>query len=70
MTNHTELTAAGWIKSSFSGGESNCLYWKRSGATVLLTESSDPGGAMLSVPAESFAAFLAGARAGECEGLI
>lgn len=55
-----------WVKSSFSGNNGNCVE-----AAVLpgggraLRDSKNPSGPILTFSADEFAAFIAGAVAGE-----
>jgi hypothetical protein len=61
-----ELTDAQWHKSSYSGSGGECIEIA-SNLTHLtpVRDSKDPDGPALVFPTASFAAFLAGIKAGE-----
>lgn len=55
-----------WRKSSFSGGQGNCVEVaaNRPGV-VAIRDSKNPGGPVLVVPRSEWAAFVRGVRHGE-----
>ncbi|MGW1200574.1 DUF397 domain-containing protein [Streptomyces sp. NPDC002536] len=64
-----DISAAGWFKSSYSGGnEGQCLEFARNLAavsgTVPVRDSKRPRGAALAVPAPAWAAFVAALQEG------
>ncbi|GGV80995.1 hypothetical protein GCM10015535_20070 [Streptomyces gelaticus] len=67
MTTTTESPR--WFKSSYSSNGGNCIEVAanlvESLGTVPVRDSKNPGGPVLSVPAASFASFVAGVKAGE-----
>jgi hypothetical protein len=55
-----------WQKSSFSGGgASNCVEVGADGDQILLRDSKDPNGTVLSFTPDEWDAFVKGAAAGE-----
>ncbi|ROQ76921.1 hypothetical protein EES39_23695 [Streptomyces sp. ADI92-24] len=58
-----------WVKSSYSDNGGTCVEWAPSHAystgTVPVRDSKRPSGPMLTVPADAFASFVAGVKAGE-----
>lgn len=58
-----------WRKSSFSFSNSNCVEVSDHGGTVRVRDSKDQTGPVLRFTAAEWAAFLAGAKAGEFDGL-
>jgi Domain of unknown function (DUF397) len=60
-----------WKKSSYSNSFSNCVEvaWRRSshraGGTVLVRDSKDPDGPVLTFTSLAWDAFVQGVRAGE-----
>ncbi|MCM2391827.1 DUF397 domain-containing protein [Streptomyces albipurpureus] len=58
-----------WIKSSYSQQGGNCVEWAPAHASttgmVPVRDSKEPHGPILSLPADSFASFVAGVKAGE-----
>jgi hypothetical protein len=63
----TDLTVPqAWRKSSFCDNSSgNCVEFKRVGGGVALRDTTDPAGAILTIPKTAWAAFVAGVRNGE-----
>jgi hypothetical protein len=48
-----------WRKSSYSGGNGgNCVETASDSGVIRVRDTTDRGGAMLSVPAEAWATFL------------
>jgi hypothetical protein len=70
MTEHA-LPAAGpttgsWFKSSYSGGEGNeCVEVADLHSQVLVRDSKDPHGPVLSFPAGAWTAFVTDVKTGE-----
>ncbi|MFD7431003.1 DUF397 domain-containing protein [Streptomyces sp. NPDC059818] len=58
-----------WVKSSYSDNGGTCVEWAPSNAhvtgTVPVRDSKHPSGPVLTVPANAFASFVAGVKAGE-----
>ncbi|MFF2960450.1 DUF397 domain-containing protein [Streptomyces sp. NPDC057963] len=58
-----------WVKSSYSGNGGSCVEWAPAQASttgiVPVRDSKNPGGPMLHASPTSFAAFVAGVKAGE-----
>lgn len=48
-----------WRKSSYSGGEGNCVEVGHGPARVLVRDTQDRSGPVLDVPAEAWRAFAA-----------
>jgi hypothetical protein len=63
LTWHAHI--AGWRKSSFSNGGDNCVEVAANGGTVAVRDSKDRGQTPLVFTRDEWAAFLAGAKAGE-----
>ena len=62
----TLVVSGPWKKSSYSGGNNNCVevaQLGRSGTAV--RDSKDPGGPVLVFGRESWSAFLEGVRSGD-----
>jgi hypothetical protein len=60
-----------WIKSSFSGGSENCVEQRRAGEQIEVRDTKDRGaGPTLRFTPAEFAAWLAGAKAGEFDHLL
>ncbi|MFK8847151.1 DUF397 domain-containing protein [Streptomyces sp. Ac-502] len=64
-----KIGAACWAKSSYSSPEGgNCLEWDSTSGiatgAVAVRDSKNPGGPVLSLSSRSFAAFIAGVKAG------
>ena len=60
-----------WIKSSFSYSNSNCVELASLPAGgVMMRDSKNPDAPLLAFTAGEFAAFLAGAKAGEFDALL
>ena len=59
-----------WIKSSFSYSNSNCVELASLPAGVMMRDSKNPDAPLLAFTAGEFAAFLAGVKAGEFDGLL
>lgn len=53
-----------WQRSSYCSEGESCIHVARDGAAVLLTESSDPSGAIHRIRATAFARLLADIKAG------
>jgi hypothetical protein len=53
-----------WRKSAASG-PSNCIEVAAHGGSVLIRDSADPSGVVLSLPSRAWSAFLASARTGD-----
>jgi len=60
------VDSPGWRKSSASN-TSGCLEVQRSGETIKVRDSKNPGGPHLSFNEHEWRAFLLGARIGEFE---
>jgi hypothetical protein len=59
-----------WVKASASTGEANCVEQRRHGDAVEVRDTKDRGtGPTLSFTPAEFAAWLAGAKAGEFDHL-
>lgn len=57
------MNSAAWRKSSYSGGNGgNCVEVANIGCAVVIRDTRDRGGAVLSVPAEAWRAFTAALR--------
>ncbi|WP_328471713.1 DUF397 domain-containing protein [Streptomyces sp. NBC_00448] len=58
-----------WFKSSYSSNGGNCVEvaanLAASRGVVPVRDSKDPGGPVLAFPADAFASFVAGVKAGE-----
>ncbi|MEW1860625.1 DUF397 domain-containing protein [Streptomyces sp. NPDC088194] len=58
-----------WFKSSYSGNGGECIEvaanLAASRGIVPVRDSKDPGGLVLAFPADAFASFVAGVKAGE-----
>ncbi|MFC5668427.1 DUF397 domain-containing protein [Kitasatospora misakiensis] len=66
MTHTFDLSAASWRKSTYSGGDNECIEVADGVAGVLpVRDSKDPLGPSLLFTAEAWAAFVAGVRVGE-----
>ncbi|MFB6873670.1 DUF397 domain-containing protein [Streptomyces sp. NPDC056323] len=67
MTTTTESPR--WFKSSYSDNGGQCIEVAAnllaSRGVIPVRDSKNPGGPVLSVPAASFASFVAGVKAGE-----
>ncbi|MFD5190124.1 DUF397 domain-containing protein [Streptomyces sp. NPDC058357] len=67
MTTRTESPR--WFKSSYSDNGGNCVEVAANlvapRGVVPVRDSKNPGGPVLTVPAASFASFVAGVKAGE-----
>ncbi|WLQ39776.1 DUF397 domain-containing protein [Streptomyces laculatispora] len=65
----TDYPSLQWVKSSYSGNGGSCVEWAPSSASatgaVPVRDSKDLSGPVLTVPAEAFASFVAGVKAGE-----
>jgi hypothetical protein len=59
----------GWIKSSLSFSNSNCVELSREGDEILMRDSKDPQGPVLRFTPDEMAAFLGGVRLGEFDDL-
>ncbi|MEE1743254.1 MULTISPECIES: DUF397 domain-containing protein [unclassified Streptomyces] len=63
------IESARWVTSSYSGSGGSCVEWAPSSAlatgTVPVRDSKNPGGPVLHTSPASFAAFVAGVKAGE-----
>ncbi|MBD0692462.1 hypothetical protein BG452_01840 [Streptomyces sp. CBMA123] len=47
-----------WRKSSYSGGNGDCVEVAAANSTMYIRDSKDPRGPALALPAETYAAFL------------
>jgi hypothetical protein len=56
-----------WRKSSHSGGSDQCVEVVRDGDHMLVRDSKDPAGPVLSYTEGEWRAFVAGVRAGELD---
>lgn len=56
---------SGWKKSSYSNGGGNCVEVGTSAAHVGIRDTKDRDGGTLAVPADGWAAFLSGVKAGQ-----
>ncbi|MES9557226.1 MULTISPECIES: DUF397 domain-containing protein [unclassified Streptomyces] len=63
------IESARWVTSSYSDNGGDCVEWAPSSAlatgTVPVRDSKNPGGPVLHTSPASFAAFVAGVKAGE-----
>ncbi|MES9588221.1 DUF397 domain-containing protein [Streptomyces sp. NPDC088190] len=63
------IESARWVTSSYSDNGGDCVEWAPSSAlatgTVPVRDSKNPGGPVLHTSPASFAAFVAGIKAGE-----
>jgi Domain of unknown function (DUF397) len=57
-----QVALTGWRTSSYSHGDGNCVEVAAARPVVGVRDSKDPAGPVLSYPARSWAAFLAGLR--------
>lgn len=65
------VPGATWIKSSYSGAQGNCVELaKLPTGEVMMRNSRDPKGLALLYTRDELAAFLAGAKDGEFDGLV
>jgi len=60
-----ELTGAVWRKSTRSNGQGQCVEVARLDQAVAVRDSKHPTGAVLTFTPAEWAAFIAGAKAGE-----
>ncbi|MFG2669960.1 DUF397 domain-containing protein [Streptomyces sp. NPDC048445] len=64
----TDYPSLQWVKSSYSGNGGSCVEWAPSSASatgrVPVRDSKDPSGPVLTVPADAFASFVTGVKAG------
>ena len=60
-----ELTGAVWRKSSRSNGQGQCVEIALAPTAVAVRDSKHPTGAVLTFTPAEWAAFVAGAKAGE-----
>lgn len=68
MTNTSNSSAAGlaWTKSSYSGGQGNCLEVAHGTAKVLpIRDSKRPNGPALTIPHTAWTAFITGVKTTE-----
>ncbi|MFX4295388.1 DUF397 domain-containing protein [Streptomyces bohaiensis] len=73
MNTTSQLKPAYWVKSSYSGGNGGqCVEWApgiaSSTGTVPVRDSKIPAGPAITVPADAFAAFVAGLKSGSLPG--
>ncbi len=65
----TDYPSLQWVKSSYSGNGGSCVEWAPSSASatgmVPVRDSKNLSGPVLTVPADAFASFVAGVKAGE-----
>ncbi|QXE36069.1 DUF397 domain-containing protein [Streptomyces sp. GMY02] len=65
----TTTTELRWVKSSYSNNGGTCVEWAPAYASatgvVPVRDSKDPSGPVLNLPADAFASFVAGVKAGE-----
>jgi hypothetical protein len=59
-----------WIKASKSGGDGQCVEMRPADPGVQVRDSKNPEGETLSLAHTGFAAWVAGAKAGEFDHLI
>ncbi|MFD5000455.1 DUF397 domain-containing protein [Streptomyces buecherae] len=63
------MTEQVWVKSSYSGGEGECVEWApgrvAATGTVPVRDSKDPHGPALRFDASAWSAFVAGVKAGD-----
>lgn len=62
------MNETAWQRSSYCNN-GQCLEVSRTDHHVLLRDSKDPSGRTLALTLDEFAAFLAGAKAGEFDGM-
>ena len=63
---HVDLTGAQWVKSRHSNNGGNCIEVAPGFPGVMpVRDSKNPDGPALVFPSDSFAAFVAGVKAGE-----
>ncbi|MEV6972500.1 DUF397 domain-containing protein [Kitasatospora sp. NPDC093806] len=66
MTQTFDLSAASWRKSTYSGGDNECIEIADGFPGVLpVRDSKDPAGPSLVFSAAAWGSFVAGVRAGE-----
>ena len=58
----TRTARTWWRKSSYSGGDNNCVEIATTGANVAVRDSKNPGGGVLSFSPGAWQAFTAGVR--------
>lgn len=51
-----------WKTSSYSVGNGQCVEVADTGSNLLVRDSKNPAGAVLTIPVEIFAAFIGGVR--------
>jgi hypothetical protein len=54
-----------WKKSTLSGSTANCVEIAQAASSVLVRDSKDPSGAILSFSASSWGSFIRGIRSAE-----
>ncbi|MFI2027919.1 DUF397 domain-containing protein [Streptomyces buecherae] len=63
------MTEQVWVKSSYSGGQGNCVEWAPSRVVatgaVPVRDSKDPHGPALRFDVSAWSAFVAGVKAGD-----
>jgi hypothetical protein len=62
--------AAAWVKASKSDATGNCVELRRDASSVQVRDSKNPDGGVLAFSPVEMAAWLAGAKGGEFDGLI
>lgn len=68
MSAHPEFARVTWRKSSYSGGNGNCVEVAvGDGGQVGVRDSKDPSGPVLVVSRSQWAAFLTAVREGELD---
>ncbi|MER5970988.1 DUF397 domain-containing protein [Streptomyces sp. NPDC002055] len=68
-TAEPDAPQAAWRKSSFSGGNNNCVEWARAaGGGCYVRDSKNPAGPALLVTAEAWSSFVTAVSAGEFVG--
>jgi hypothetical protein len=63
-TDELDLSGAAWRKSTYSGGNGDCVEVAGLGTTVAVRDSKDPQGPRLVVGADEWRGFVADVRAG------
>lgn len=63
----TDFPNVSWKKSSFSQGNSNCVQIARIDSSIIVGDTKDQQGVVLSFTQQEWKAFVAGVKNGEFE---